>query len=55
MQKKKISPKTQKIVKAIYMLSLAEILHKRIVMHKLKDLMIKNCISLCESKYNPPS
>lgn len=53
--KKRASLNTQKLVKTIYLLSLAEVLHKRIVMHKLNDLMVKNCFSLCESKYNPPS
>jgi hypothetical protein len=55
MQKKKQSFNTQQIVKAIYLLSLAEVLHKRIVMQKLNDLMVKNHYSLCKSKYNPPS
>lgn len=55
MQKKKPNLNTQKMAKAIYLLSLAEMLHKRIVMQKLNDLIISNHISLCKSKYNPPS
>ena len=53
--KKKVNLNTKKLVKAIYLLSLAEVLHKRIVMQKIDSLIIKNYFNLCKSKYNPPS
>ena len=52
---KKANPNTRKLVKAIYLMSLAEVLNHRLVMRKLDKLMIKNCIHLCNTKYNPPS
>lgn len=52
--KKRTNPNVKEIVEAIYLLSLAEILHRRLVMQKLEDLLVKNCIPMCESKYNPP-
>lgn len=45
--KKKVNPRTKKIVKAIYLLSLAEVLNKRLVMQKLDSLLVKNAL-----KYN---
>jgi len=53
--KKQASPNVKKIVEAIYILSLAEMLHRRLVMQKLENLLVKNCIPMCDSKYNPPS
>jgi len=53
--KKRASHSTRKLVKAIYLMSLAEMLHKRLVMQRLNDLIVQNHIYLCDSEYNPPS
>lgn len=55
MKQKAKNHNTQKFVKAIYLISLADILNRRLVMQKLDSLLIKNCIALCCDKYNPPS
>ena len=52
---RKTDPNVKKLVNAIYLLSLSEVLHRRLVMQKLDNLMIKNCIPMCDTKYNPPS
>lgn len=53
--KPKASRKTQKIVQAIYLASLADVLNKRLVMKRLETLLVKNHINKCGSEYNPPS
>ena len=53
--KKKASLRTQKIVRAIYLLSLAEVLSKNLVMKKLDNLLVKNYFAMCNGEYNPPS
>lgn len=45
----------QKLVKAIYLISLADILNRRLVMQRLDSLLIKNHIHMCGDKYNPSS
>lgn len=52
---KKADPNTRKLVKIIYLMSLAEVLNHKLVMQKLDSLMVKNCMLLCDTKYNPPS
>ena len=52
---KKADLNTRKLVKAIYLMSLVEVLNHRLVMKKLDSLMIKNYMHLCSTKYNPPS
>jgi len=52
--KKQVNPNVKKLVEAVYLLSLAEMLHRRLVMQKMENLLIENCIPMCQSKYNPP-
>ena len=44
--KKRVNLNTERLVKAIYLLSLAEVLHKKTVMQKLNSLMIKNYLNI---------
>lgn len=53
--RKKASHKTKKIVEAIYLMSLADVLNRRLVIEKLNNLLVKNHIDKCDGEYNPPS